>query len=78
MNGESDYAIKSINPADFNQDATYPTNCVLRSTKVMEGHGLFKVQKVGAKTEFGKIYEEAQIDDSVKTPLNEQLDGLGD
>lgn len=78
LNGESDYAIKSINPADFNQDATYPTNCVLRSTKVMEGHGLFKVQRVGTKTEFGKIYEEAQIDDSVKTPLNEQLDGLGD
>lgn len=78
LNGESDYAIKSTNPADFNQDATYPTNSVLRSTKVMEGHGLFKVQKVGAKTEFGKIYEEAQIDDSVKTPLNEQLDGLGD
>ena len=78
LNGESDYAIKSINPADFIQDATYPTNCVLRSTKVMEGHGLFKVQRVGAKTEFGKIYEEAQIDDSVKTPLNEQLDGLGD
>ena len=78
LNGESDYAIKSINPADFNQDATYHTNCVLRSTKVMEGHGLFSVQKVGAKTEFGKIYEEAQIDDSVKTPLNEQLDGLGD
>ena len=78
LNGESDYAIKSTNPADFNQDATYPTNGVLRSTKVMEGHGLFQVQKVGAKTEFGKIYKEAQIDDSVKTPLNEQLDGLGD
>lgn len=78
LNGESDYAIKSTNPADFNQDATYPSNSVLRSTKVMEGHGVFQVQKVGAKTEFGKIYEEAQIDDSVKTPLNEQLDGLGD
>lgn len=78
LNGESDYAIKSTNPADFNQDATYPTNSVLRSTKVMEGHGLFKVQRVGTKTEFGKIYEEAQIDDSVKTPLNEQLKGLGD
>ena len=78
LNGESDYASKSINPADFNSDATYPTNHVLRSTKVMEGHGLFKVLCVGSKTEFGKIYEEAQIDDSVKTPLNEQLDGLGD
>ena len=26
----------------------------------------------------GKVFEEAQIDDSVKTPLNEQLDGLAD
>lgn len=78
LNGESDYAIKSTNPVDFNKDATYPTNHVLRSTKVMEGHGMFKVLNVGAKTEFGKIYEQAQIDDSVKTPLNEQLDGLGD
>ena len=69
---------KSTNPAEFNEDSTYPTNHVLRSTKVMEGHAIYKVLNVGAKTEFGKVYEEAQIDDSVKTPLNEQLDGLGD
>lgn len=69
---------KSINPNEFDKEATYPTNHVLRSTNVMEGHGVFKVTKVGAQTEFGKVYEEAQIDDSVKTPLNEQLDGLGD
>ncbi|WP_304506612.1 cation-translocating P-type ATPase, partial [Duncaniella muris] len=29
------------------------------------------------KTENGKVFEAAQIDDSVKTPLNEQLDRLG-
>lgn len=68
---------KSTKPEDFNPDATYPTNHVLRSTKVMEGHAVYKVTAVGAKTEFGKVFEEAQIDDSVKTPLNEQLDGLG-
>ena len=34
--------------------------------------------KVGDATEMGKVFEEAQIDDSVKTPLNEQLDGLAD
>lgn len=26
----------------------------------------------------GKVFEAAQIDDSVRTPLNEQLDGLAD
>ena len=44
----------------------------------MEGHGVMLVKKVGDATEQGKVFEEAQIDDSVKTPLNEQLDGLAD
>ena len=68
---------KSTSPDDFDKDATYPTNYVLRSTKVMEGHGVMRVDRVGEKTEFGKVFREVQIDDSVKTPLNEQLDGLG-
>ena len=68
---------KSVNEEDFDENATYPTNYALRSTKVMEGHGVMRVEKVGEKTEFGKVFEEAQIDDSIKTPLNEQLDGLG-
>ncbi len=38
---------KSVNPEDFDPDATYATDCVLRGTKVMEGHGIFKVGKVG-------------------------------
>ena len=63
---------------EFDKEATYPSNMVLRGTKVMEGHGIFEVIKVGDATENGKVFEEAQIDDSVKTPLNEQLDGLGD
>lgn len=69
---------KTTDPADFDKDATYKSNYVLRGTKVMEGHGIFVVEKVGDATENGKVFEEAQIDDSVKTPLNEQLDGLGD
>lgn len=69
---------KTVVEADFDKDATYPSNVVLRGTKVMEGHGVFKVDKVGDATENGKVFEEAQIDDSVKTPLNEQLDGLSD
>ena len=69
---------KTTNEADFDDQATYPSNHVLRGTKVMEGHGIFKVLEIGDKTENGKVFEEAQIDDSVKTPLNEQLDGLSD
>ena len=67
---------KSINEEEFDKNATYPTNHVMKGTKVMEGHGIFRVLAVGDATEQGKVFEAAQIDDSVKTPLNEQLDGL--
>jgi HAD ATPase, P-type, family IC len=69
---------KTIDSEHFDKEATYPSNHVMRGTKVMEGHGLMRVLKVGDATEMGKVFEEAQIDDSVKTPLNEQLDGLAD
>ena len=67
---------KSTRKEDADKDATYATDRVLRGTKVMEGHGIFRVDSVGDNTENGKVFEAAQIDDSVKTPLNEQLDGL--
>ncbi len=69
---------KTINPDEFDPNATYPSNHVMKGTKVMEGHGVCQVTAVGDKTEQGKVFEAAQIDSSVKTPLNEQLDGLGD
>lgn len=68
---------KSIHKADFDKEATFPTNYVLRGTKVMEGHGIFRVEKVGDATENGKVFVAAQIDNNVKTPLTEQLDRLG-
>ena len=67
---------KSIRPEDFDPDATYPSDHVLRGTRVMEGHGVMEVTKVGDATESGKVFKEAQIDDSVKTPLDEQLGRL--
>lgn len=69
---------KSVFEKDFDKTATYPTNHVMKGTKVMEGHGICRVLAVGDKTEQGKVFEAVQIDDSVKTPLNEQLDGLSD
>ena len=69
---------KTTNKEEFDSEATFPSNHVMRGTKVMEGHGICRVFAVGDKTENGKVFEAAQIDDSVKTPLNEQLDGLSD
>ena len=68
---------KSTDPNDFDKAATYPTDHVLKGTKVMEGHGVCRVLAVGDATEQGKVFEAVQIDDGVKTPLDEQLDGLG-
>jgi len=62
---------------EFKEDATYPSNYVCRGSTVMEGHGVFVVEKVGDATEWGKVFQGAQIDNKVKTPLNEQLDRLG-
>ena len=68
---------KTVDPAQFDPDATFPSDTAMRGTKVMEGHGIMEVTAVGDHTENGKVFEAAQIDDSVKTPLNEQLEGLG-
>ena len=67
---------KTTDPALFDKDATFRSDLVMRGTKVMEGRGVMCVTAVGDHTENGKVFEAAQIDDSVKTPLSEQLDGL--
>ena len=67
---------KTTNPADFEAEATYPSNYICRGTSVSDGHCIFEVKKVGDATEYGKVFEGVQIDNSVKTPLNEQLDHL--
>ena len=68
---------KSHLPEDFKNDVTYPTNHVMRGTTVVEGNGTMEVTAVGDATEYGKVYEAAQIDTGVKTPLTLQLEKLG-
>lgn len=68
---------KTTDETMFDPDATFPSNHLLRGTKVMEGHGIMEVAAVGDATENGKVFEAAQIDDSVKTPLDDQLSRLG-
>ena len=67
---------KTVDPEKFDEEATFASNVVMKGTKVMEGHGIFQVTAVGDHTENGKVFEAAQIDNSVRTPLNEQLDRL--
>ena len=67
---------KTTDPADFEAEATYPSNYVCRGTSVADGHGVIEVKKVGDATEYGKVFEGVQIDSSVKTPLDEQLHKL--
>ncbi len=68
---------KTTDHAQFDKDATFPSDEAMRGTKIMEGHGVMQVTAVGDHTENGKVFEAAQIDDSVRTPLDEQLDRLG-
>lgn len=56
-----------------NDGETFPANHVMRGTKVMEGHAVARVFAVGDATENGRVFEAAQIDTSVVTPLDEQL-----
>ena len=58
-------------------DTTYPANHAMKGTSVIEGHGVMRVFAVGDRTEYGKVYTEAQIENTSKTPLFEQFDRLG-
>ncbi|MDE7407537.1 MAG: calcium-translocating P-type ATPase, PMCA-type, partial [Muribaculaceae bacterium] len=68
---------KTVVEEEFDPEATFPSNHVMRGTKVMEGHGVMRVTAVGDATENGKVFEASRIDDSVRTPLDEQLARLG-
>ena len=69
-------AQKTVREEELDHEATYPSNYVCRGTTVIDGNGIFVVERVGDATEWGKVYRGAQIDNKVKTPLNEQLDKL--
>ena len=68
---------KTTVEADFDTDATYPSNEVMKGTTVVDGHGMCRVTAVGDATEYGKVYTGSQIQNDTKTPLNRQLDKLG-
>ena len=67
---------KTTVEADFDDEATYPSNRVLRSTTVVDGHGVMQVDLVGDATEYGKVNQGALIDNELETPLQIQLKRL--
>ena len=67
---------KTTRKEDFDAEATYPSNVVMRGTTVVDGHGVMVVEQVGDATGYGKVYEGSQIDNNIDTPLQIQLKGL--
>lgn len=71
-------AAKTTNPKLFDKEATYASNLIMKGTIILEGYCTAKVLAVGDKTESGKVFEAAQVDEGGSTPLSEELDGLAD
>ena len=67
---------KTTTEADFDSEATYPSNRVLRSTTVVDGNGVMCVELVGDATEYGKVNKGALLDNNLETPLQLQLKRL--
>lgn len=67
---------KTTVEADFDSEATYPSNHVLRGTTVVDGHGVMKVEAVGDATEIGKVARQSSEQNTEPTPLNIQLTKL--
>lgn len=77
LTGEPQCA-KTTNAADFDKDATYPSNHIMKGCTVMEGDCIARVFAVGDSTACGKVFEAAQVKDGDATPLSEKLDQLAD
>lgn len=67
---------KSTDQKDFDANAPYATDQLMRGTTIVEGSAVAKVIAVGDHTEIGKVAREATVLTGEKTPLNKQLDRL--
>ena len=69
-------ATKTTVEADFDKDATYPSNAVMNGSTMLGGYGVMQVTQVGDATEYGKVYTGSQIENNTQTPLDKQLNTL--
>lgn len=67
---------KTSNPDFFSTDSTYPSNHLLRGTKVLDGSAEMIVTEVGDKTEYGKTAQKATEINTEPSPLSKQLSQL--
>ena len=67
---------KTTDEVHFDEEATYPSNSVMRGTTVTDGHGVMCVERVGDATEIGKVARQATEQSQEQTPLNLQLTKL--
>ncbi|MDR2937908.1 MAG: calcium-translocating P-type ATPase, PMCA-type [Prevotellaceae bacterium] len=67
---------KTAEAEKFDKEATYPSNHVMRGTRVLEGHGVIRIFAVGDSTEYGKVAEKSTEEKTIETPLNQQLGKL--
>ena len=67
---------KTTNEQNFDKEATYPSNAVMRGTTITDGHGTMVVEHVGDATEIGKVARQATEQSQEQTPLNIQLTKL--
>ena len=69
-------ATKTTVEADFDKEATYPSNAVMNGSTMLGGYGVMQVTQVGDATEYGKVYTGSQIENNTQTPLDKQLNTL--
>ena len=69
-------ATKTTIEADFDKEATYPSNAVMNGSTMLGGYGVMQVTQVGDATEHGKVYTGSQIENNTQTPLDKQLNTL--
>lgn len=69
---------KTTNEADFDKEATYPSNHIMKGTTILVGNCVAEVFAVGDGTACGKVFEAAQVREGDPTPLSQKLDGLAD
>ena len=67
---------KSADPTSVGGEPTFPANRLLRSSMLLDGHGVMRVDCVGDATEIGRVARQAAAETDVVTPLNAQLSRL--
>ena len=75
LTGETQ-AAKTTKQEEFDSDATYPSNHLMKGTILIEGYCISRVFAVGDSTESGHVFEAAQVEEGTPTPLNRKLNKL--